>query len=162
MGDDLGAGGLGEAREVQPVGGVAHGVGGRGHGHGDAVVAEAHADVAHDQRLAGRAVHRTADCSLDGVGLGVGREVERAAVAHHEVADAEGLAHHGQLARGKVIDGCGIVAVLLGVLLFGLDRLVVGLLVDGVAKDLCGPVVRRCHEIPPCALPVSVIVSLSS
>ena len=46
---DLSAGGIGIGVEIHPVGLIAQGVGGGGHGHGDPVVAEAHADVAHDE-----------------------------------------------------------------------------------------------------------------
>ena len=53
-GDDLGGGGLGVGVEVQPVGLVAQSVGGRGDGHGDAVVAVAHADVADDEGVVGQ------------------------------------------------------------------------------------------------------------
>ena len=53
-GDDPGAGGLREGVEIQPVWFISQGAGSRSDGHGDAVVAVAHADIADDDGVVGK------------------------------------------------------------------------------------------------------------
>jgi hypothetical protein len=150
VGDDLRAGGLGEGVEVEPVGGVAHGMGGAGHGHRDAVVAEAHADVADHHRRPVRPLDRAEREGGRGLCPGVGMEVEGLGrPLHDEVAHAERLADHGQPHGAEVVDRIGVVAEPPGVVLLRLAGLLVGPLVDGVAEDAPRPVDPLAHGRSP-------------
>ena len=139
--DDLRAGGLGEGREVEPVGGVSHGMRRGGHGHRDAVVAEPHADVAHDDRRAVGAGDRPV---RDG-GLRRERRIRVdvkgvAPLGDDEVVHPEGVADHGHVRAREVVHGRAVVPVLLEVARLLLACLGVGRLVLLVSEDRAGPV----------------------
>ena len=110
--DHLGPGGV-EGGKVKPDGLAAQGLRAGGDGHGDAVVAEAHADVAHDQ--------------------GVFREIQRR-VAEHQVLDAQ-LRDLVDGLQAQVIHLLGVVPKLLQKPGLGLLGLGEGLGVDGIAED---------------------------
>ena len=122
--DDLGAGGVGVGVQVHPVGLIAQGMGGGGHGHRDAVVAEAHADVAHDD-------------TLFGIKGGVALAVLDADVPHAQRGADVGVLHHdGGVGRP------GVVAELAGEFCLGLLRLAVVAVGHQVAEDDLGLVLH--------------------
>ena len=126
--DDLGAGGLREGVQVHPVGRISKGVGRAGHGDGDPVVAEAHADVPHDETLLP---------IKGGVPL---------PLRHPDVGDAQGLIQAGVFHQLDRIIRPGVVSEAAGVAGLGPDGLPVVLVRDGVIKNALGSV----HTCPPC------------
>ena len=114
--DDLAAGGVLEGVEVKPEGGIAQRLCRRGHGHADAVMAEAHADVADDDVLLAEVIGRAAD---------------------DEVLGAERVEHAVRLG-GERIGDLAVVAELAAVALHTLDRLGIVPVRNEVSEDaLC-------------------------
>ena len=111
--DDLAAGGVLEGVEVKPEGIIAQRLCRRGHGHADAVMAEAHADVADDDVLFTEVIGRAAD---------------------DEVLGPERVEHAVRLSRERIGD-LAVIAEFAAVVLRALDRLGIVPVRDRVAED---------------------------
>ena len=118
----LGAGGVGIGVQIHPVGLAAQGVGGGGDGHRDAVVAEAHADIAHDDAL-----------------FGVEGDIPRAFI-DADIQHAERVKETGVFHNLDAVIRAAVVAEFFGKFLFGLGGFFLRLFGDGVAEDFFGSV----------------------
>ena len=115
--DDLGAGGVGKGIEIHPVGRVAHRMRRRSHGDRNAVVTEAHADVADDDAL----------FTVEG-------DLARS-LRHADILHAQRLVEHGVFHQLHRIVGVAVVAVFSLIFLLAAHRLAIGFRADGIAED---------------------------
>ncbi len=115
--DDLGAGGVLKGVEIHPIGLVAQRVRCRRHRNRDAVVTEAHADVADDDALFEIKIR---------LALSLGNA---------DVAHAEHFAERGVFGQLDGIVRLAVVAEFFDIFLFARDRLAIGTRTDFVAEN---------------------------